>query len=216
MNGDVVVGSQFNRWTVLVVLGRRVICRCECGTERYVLRWDIVNGKSKSCGCWRNEVSKTLHRTHGHAADGDHTPEYQSWRAMRERCFNPNADNYQHYGGKGIRVCDRWASFDNFLGDMGSKPSPRHSVERIDGSLGYTPENCRWAAAAEQQNNRCNNHRLEFGGRVQTIAQWARETGISDHTLRARLTRGWSIERTLTAPVDARTWDVRRAAPEVR
>jgi hypothetical protein len=132
-------------------------CRCDCGAEISVKASNLASGNSLACGCrrWR----------HGHAAaqgDGRRTTsEYRSWIAMRRRCWNQDHEAYPHYGGRGIRVCERWAqSFANFLTDMGPKPTPRHTIDRIDVNGNYEPDNCRWATPAEQ---RRNTRRAKFG-----------------------------------------------------
>jgi hypothetical protein len=128
-------------------------------------------------------------------------PEYNAWQQMRQRCSNPNVRCYRHYGAVGIRVCDRWQTFENFLDDMGRRPSPQHSIDRIDVLGNYSPENCRWATHEEQQNNRRNNQHVTVGGRTQTVAEWARECGLQPDTIYRRLKVGDSAERAIR-PVD--------------
>lgn len=128
------------------------------------------------------------------------TTEYNSWCNMKARCYNENHPRYPDWGGKGITVCDRWKhSFENFFADMGFKPSPLHTLDRIEGDKGYEPNNCRWATKKEQSVNRptCVNL-VEFQGRTQTITDWALELGIARKTLYERLEK-WGIERALTA-----------------
>lgn len=122
---------------------------------------------------------------------------------MKQRCYNKNEKNYGGYGGRGIKVCDRWRDhFAMFIQDMGPRPSPQHSLDRIDVNGDYCPENCRWATQAEQQQNRRVNILLKFNGKVQCLAVWARELGIGEWALASRIRRGWSIERALTTPVN--------------
>lgn len=130
------------------------------------------------------------------------TPEYGSWWAMIWRC-SPNSIQWKNYGGRGIVICERWRKFENFFADMGPKPTPRHGIDRIDNNGNYCAENCRWATMAEQNNNKRNNAWVEFGGKRQTIAQWARESCVREVTLRRRLKDGWAIGDALTTP---RTW----------
>jgi hypothetical protein len=128
-------------------------------------------------------------------------PGYDTWRNMKSRCGNPRNARYADYGGRGITVCDRWKnSFENFIADMGLPPSPAHSIERGDNSRGYEPGNCRWATDVEQTNNQRSNVLIEYDGKTQTIAQWARELGINYQTLRQRIQRyGWSVERAFSS-----------------
>lgn len=140
---------------------------------------------------------------HGHTINGA-SPEYKSWAAMCERCRRPGAINYRYYGGKGIQVCPEWrgpGGFERFLRDMGPKPTPEHSIERLDSSRGYEPSNCVWATWTEQRRNRSDIVLLTLGGKQQTLREWAAETGIPFGTIKGRLQRGWSVERTLTTPV---------------
>jgi hypothetical protein len=143
---------------------------------------------------------------HGHAGCGwkEHggSPTYISWLSMRKRCSDPSHDNYRLYGGRGIKVCERWLnSFENFLADMGERPKGRF-LEREDNDGNYKPSNCKWATRSEQARNRRTNHLLTFQGRTQPLIAWAEETGISRLTLRSRLREGWSTERALQEPTN--------------
>lgn len=126
---------------------------------------------------------------------------YGSWVAMRMRCHWPKHKNYNQYGGRGIKVCERWrSSLHAFLADMGPRPSPVHSIERIDNDGDYEPGNCRWATQGEQANNRQVSRHVEFNGARKTVAQWAQEYGLGKSTLGRRLNLGWPIELALTKP----------------
>jgi hypothetical protein len=129
------------------------------------------------------------------------TPEYAAYNAMKSRCNNPKHHAYARYGGRGIRICDRWLeSFENFFADMGFRPSTKHSLDRKNNDGNYSPENCRWATDLEQTNNQSTNHLLTFEGKTQTITQWAREAGLDESVLRMRISGGWSVQRALTTP----------------
>ncbi len=141
----------------------------------------------------------------GHQAAFKHgmtySGEWNAWAGMKQRCYNPKNHKYHMYGARWISVCSRWLnSFENFFADMGPKPSPQHSLDRYPNRNGnYEPSNCRWATKQEQANNLRSAKQLEFNGKIQSQAAWAREIGISAVTLRDRLAR-WSLERALTTP----------------
>jgi hypothetical protein len=124
--------------------------------------------------------------------------EYRVWVEMRKRCRNPKRSNYHLYGARGIRVCDRWERFDNFLADMGPRPSSRHSLDRIDPDGHYEPGNVRWATATQQARNKRTNRRITYDGRTQLLTDWANELGIRKSVLHWRLAQGWSLERALS------------------
>lgn len=176
---------------------------CDCGERVVVTGSKLRSGHTRSCGCLhRDEARGRQCRPTSEAK----TAEYRSWKAMRARCANPKNNRYRLYGARGIGVCARWlASYDDFLRDMGRKPSPSHTLDRLNVNGDYEPSNCRWATPREQANNARFNHVLEHVGRRLSIADWARETGIPASTLHARISRhGWSVARALTEPVRAR------------
>ncbi|MET7347444.1 hypothetical protein [Streptomyces mirabilis] len=136
-------GDRYERLVVTEVIPRHVKCLCDCGTEHTVHRSDWGK-KVKSCGCLRRESVTT----HGMSD----SPTYSTWESMIQRCTNPRCKDYADYGGRGITVCQRWRTFENFLADMGVKPEGR-SIDRIDNDGSYEPGNCRWATLSEQNSN---------------------------------------------------------------
>lgn len=135
----------------------RYRCRCDCGVEIAALQQGLLSGQTRSCGCGLPRKPEYHGHTRRLKEEGrdqfGRTPEYRVWRSMQDRCNNPNHNSFPRYGGRGIEICERWRSFSNFLEDMGSRPSSRHSIERDDNNLGYSKDNCHWALPTEQQRN---------------------------------------------------------------
>lgn len=176
---------------------KRVWCVCSCGSRLIVHTSNLKRGNTKSCGCLQRERSVAANTIHGYK--GNET--YIIWKGMRGRCQSKESKNY---GARGITVCSRWDSFENFLADMGERPEGL-TLEREDNDLGYSPSNCKWATYTEQGNNKRNNVRIEYNGQNLTYSEWSRVTGIPHQYIRGRIVRsGWSIERTLTTPIARR------------
>lgn len=181
------VGQRFNWLTVLAVVGARFLVRCDCGDERLVLKSNVIGGGVKSCSSCGRERQRRAVAVHG----GSETPEYSTWAGMIQRCTNPNDRGFKNYGGRGIRVCSRWAeSFEAFREDMGPRPAGM-SIDRIDVNGHYEPGNCRWATQVQQARNTRRNVWLEHDGRRMLACDWAAELGISrqrmEQRMRARL-----------------------------
>jgi hypothetical protein len=195
-------GNKYGRLTVIEEAEKRGKqawwrCKCECGNETEVCGAKLRNGHTRSCGCLQKDVAAERLTTHGMSNSATRN----SWRGMMERCTNSNNIGYENYGARGITVCERWHKFENFLEDMGRRPDGL-TLERIDNSKGYSPDNCRWATRKEQNNNRRDNRILTYNGISLTIPQWAEKLGVSKSALYNRVySLGWSIERTLTTPV---------------
>lgn len=197
-------GTQIGSWTVIgpeIKTPRkprgfkyRVLCRCICGKEKFVLIDGLRYGRTKSCGCQRRNQL-----THGLSG----TTEYRAWLAMKQRCYDKNATRYEDWGGRGIEVCEQWQhSFPQFLKDIGPKPSPHHSLERIDNNNDYSPDNCRWATPKEQCRNSRRNRHLTHNDLALTLAEWSERTGLNRTTITQRIDAcGWSVEKALSTPV---------------
>lgn len=193
------LGEVYNSFTVVSHAdrgpkgGARVVCLCVCGKLKVVICSRIRTGHIKSCGCMKTERTREANKTHGQSRGDSSKLGYSSWKSMRMRCISPTYSSYPNYGGRGIRVCDRWLnSFENFLEDMGPRPSDQHSLDRIDNSGNYCPENCRWATVEQQVNNKRSSIYVEYGGEVLTVGQWAKKLNKCRETLRYRYHKGLS------------------------
>lgn len=172
-------GQVFGRLTVLEKgeyrsRKRHWVVRCECGVTKEVSSIALRSGATKSCGCGQRELTSSRAKRHGMSKSTTH----KSWSMMRSRCGNPNYTHYAYYGGAGITVCERWNNFENFLEDMGERPEGC-TLDRIDSSKGYYPENCRWATRAEQVWNRGNNVIVSFNGKNMKLLEFSSLTGVT-------------------------------------
>lgn len=195
-------GKTFGKLTVLGYSGKRQfskqhhsvwVCRCECGDIRTYLNHNLVRGNSASCG----------KREHGNypSAKEPH-PLRRLWYGMIRRCTDVKLKTYKYYGAKGVKVCDRWMDFDNFVADMGPRPSLDHSIDRYPDPCGnYEPSNCRWATYKQQGENKRNNIRMTLNGETMNLSDWAKRLGWSKQALSVRKKLGWSDERALTTPM---------------
>ena len=170
------IGKKFGMLLVESDAGKRrgslfVNCLCDCGKQTVVKKGHLKNGHTKSCGCKICTLPK-----HGMR----HTPEYRVWVGIRERCYKSYTASYPLYGGRGIKVCDRWLnSFENFFVDMGKKPTSKHSIERNDPDGDYEPSNCRWATSYEQSRNQRTNRWISFNGEKLILADWATRFNVT-------------------------------------
>lgn len=193
-------GQKFGRLTVICrgqnnKYGKATwLCQCECGVAKTVISSKLTNGETKSCGCKRVENGR-LNKTHG----ASYSALYNRYKAMLNRCHNPNNSSFERYGGKGIRVCDRWRhSYAAFYEDMG-EPPPGFTLDRIDNSKGYSPENCRWASTKQQANNSSKARIITFNGKSMNVTEWAKFLGMTQGALSERLEK-WPVEKALTLP----------------
>lgn len=200
-------GQRFGRWVVLSLSNSKIhgkpawVCQCNCGNVKAVPGHSLRSGASTSCGCYNREVvAETLRKTatkHGQC----NTADYKRWMSMKGRCDFPTHPAYPRYGARGITVCERWRkSFVDYLSDIGPRPSPKHSLDRIDNNGNYEPGNVRWSTYKEQALNRHNSWHLTIGEVTKPLADWASEFGINKETVRYRISRGMSPQEALTRP----------------
>lgn len=200
-NGRIVIRELPPRPAAKGKTRRVLLCRCEkCNHESEVLYQNRIHG----CPRCRYDAmrGKTVFANYLHGMHD--SPTHQSWRAMRRRCNAPQDAAYANYGGRGIRVCDRWATFKNFLADMGLRPNEAHSIERINNDGDYEPGNCKWATDTEQAHNKRNNRLLTVNGITQPITVWARTSPVTSGAILFRLRHGWSPEDAVLLPAGVR------------
>jgi hypothetical protein len=196
-------GRPFGLWTVTAFAGTYQgntywTCQCTCGAVSDVAAHALRRGTSNSCGCQKPEISRQLHTTHGMSSSVEHAIR----RAMIQRCTNPNHQDYPLYGGRGITVCEAWrTSFEAFYADMGPRPSPHHTLERLQNDKPYEPGNVVWDTPATQARNRRSTVLITHEGITLCITDWALRVGMKQHTLAKRLREGWSVAEALTIPV---------------
>lgn len=195
--------QRFGRLRVLIPEGRRTkangrpdngyaaLCICDCGKLHAVAYWILHSGQSTSCGCFRDQNRTNLRASHG----GSNTPEHRSWAHAKARCRNPNHRDYQNYGGRGVTFSPLFDDFAVFLAEVGPKPSPRHTIERIKNERGYEPGNIRWATRTEQNRNKRNNIRLLLNGEPMVLRQAAMAMGLRYLTVYKRRQKGLPPER---------------------
>lgn len=178
--------------------------RCFCGNEFKSPIHNIFKQDTKSCGCAKSKLISESKKKHGL----HNTPEYNSWCSLKSRCKNKNNIQFKDYGGRGIKVCDRWndkkIGFINFLKDMGRRPSDLHSIDRINVNGNYEKSNCRWATNLQQANNKRDNIYFTCNGETKTLTEWARIADLHRVTLKYRLWKGMTIEEAISTPVDKR------------
>ncbi len=176
-------------------------CRCNCNGGLVLLRnSQMLSGKNKSCGCLRSELTASKEFKHGHNKRGQRTATYKAWTCMIYRCTNPNGKNWARYGGRGIKVCDRWLrSFDAFLADNGECPSGME-IDRWPNNDGdYEPGNTRWATMKQQARNTSRNRLVTLAGETLCVSEFVERFGLKYTTVMSRLNRGWSAEMAFTA-----------------
>ena len=196
------IGSTFGWLTVLSRSGSKNgkaewSCRCKCGSVVVVSGGSLRQGKTKSCGCYRRYFSAVKSYKHGQSNGGgarEASRTYKTWQEMRKRCEDPTNISYRNYGAKGVTVCDEWQEFTRFFADMGERPSGT-SIDRIDLTLGYFPENCQWSTRKVQNRNRSNVRLITWRGSAKCLAEWCEDFGAPYHkTYYLVFSRGLSLE----------------------
>ena len=176
------------------------LCKCDCGCEKLIRAAALRAGRVLSCGCLLKDFIVKTKKTHGLT----NSKEYKAWNDMKNRCYNKKVRNYTRYGGRGIKVCERWLnSFENFFADVGTKPTPKHSIERRDNNQSYSPENCYWATLEEQANNKERSLRIVYQDRKATLAHWSRILNLNYKSTWNRIYKdGWSVEKAFATSIN--------------
>lgn len=177
------------------------LCK-HCGNEFRRALWEVATAVAKSCGCRVANGEKVT--KHGLTKGNIKSVEFKAWCAMRQRCSNPNDQSYHSYGGRGIKVCDRWDNdFAAFLADMGERPSNQHSLDRFpDVNGNYEPGNCRWATGSQQRKNKRDSIMITYHGKTQHLHDWCTELGVNPVVVRERIKRyKWTVEESLETPL---------------
>jgi len=202
------VGAKYGKLTVLSFSHVRDIyggkskmwnCICECGGTTVQSTSELNYGRTKSCGCLKAEVTKKRSTTHGQASGGKFTAEYRTWQNMLTRCYNPKATRFEHHGGRGIKVCDRWKnSFEAFFEDVGRKPTTAHTLDRYpDNDGNYEPSNFRWATQKQQSQNRRSTRLIEYNGVTKPLIEWTRFLGLSDSSILSWYIKKHGVEKAM-------------------
>lgn len=211
-------GLKFERLTVIERVendkrgAARWRCKCICGGETITSSAHLKSGHTKSCGCYSKEVAKNkaykneYFYKHGLFSNKDYVRISHILNTMKKRCYNPNSSNYKNYGGRGITVYEKWREKENGLLNfykwaMDNGYEENLTIDRIDVNGNYEPNNCRWATAKEQANNKTNNRFITYNGETYTVTQWAEKINIKPRVLLDRIRRNWSVERAFNQPV---------------
>jgi len=194
MNREDIVGQVFGRLSVLRYYPNlksqynacRYECKCTCGKVIITLRHSLLNGRTKSCGCLRKELSSL----HAEYLNKLFKSEYNSWSNMKSRCYDINRPDFIYYGARGIKVVKPWHSFKKFLEDMGAKPDIKSTLDRVNVNGDYCKENCRWASWKTQQNNRRNNRYITIQNKKLTVTEWSETMNLDIRTVIKRYGSG--------------------------
>ena len=194
----IIIGMKFNMLTAIEKLERKYwLFQCDCGIKKKIVDYSVTSGHTKSCGCLFKKTIKKLKETHKLSK----TLEYSSWCSIKERCYNKNSKHYCNYGGRGILMSDEWFnSPEQFIKDMGLKPSKEYSIERIDNNGNYCKENCKWATRKEQQNNRRVTIKVYYNNEIKSLIDWCEDLNINYKMVESRIRRGWDYKKALETP----------------
>lgn len=209
-----ITGQRFGRLVAIGPVGRYRntqivwLCQCDCGNTCTPIVNNLRKGKSKSCGCLRDDTARETHTKHGMKRH----PLYAAWVDMNARCRNPNAANYSDYGGRNIKVCDKWResfqAYHDYVTQLDNYGVKGCTLDRIDNDGNYEPDNMRWASDIEQARNKRNNRMITHDGKAQCLQAWAEDLQINRNTLKNRLNAGWDIEQVIV--------ELRHAREELR
>lgn len=193
-------GKRFGRLTVLRPAYRENttsvwLCSCDCGNITYASGYALTSGRTQSCRCLHKELLSKRQKTHGLT---DKHPIYRTWRGMKQRCLYPNHACFNRYGGRGIKICDRWLDFKNFYEDMRPTWFKGASIDRVNTNGDYTPENCRWATPKQQANNSNRNLVIDLYGTRKSLTEWCEQLNLNYRTVLGRINRGWNEYRALS------------------
>lgn len=175
--------------------------KCTCGNIIEARISHVTYRKIISCGCLRVKRIANLNLSHGCCTKYNRTSEYSTWCRMIQRCRNENDPKYYRYGGRGIKICERWLNFENFLNDMGVRPGKNYSIDRINNDGNYESANCRWATPQQQMRNTSRNKDYTYEGVTRKLPEWAEIFSMNLETLRRRLKYGWDLNKAFTVPV---------------
>jgi len=194
-------GQKFGRLTVVERVDNandghaRWLCQCDCGKRVIIPGYCLTNHNTKSCGCLHREITRQINYSHGHSGD-DKSKTYATWKSMNRRCNNKNQKCYKNYGGRGIKVCEKWKKFEGFLQDMGERP-PGKTLDRVNNDGNYCKENCRWATIKEQNRNSRNNRLITVDGITKCLIEHCEDRKLNYQLIYNRLRIGWTIEEAL-------------------
>ena len=201
MKIDNIAGKKFNKLTAISFDSvsnsgnHKWLFSCECGNKKVILKSHAKSGHTKSCGCYNSDLTIKRNTKHNNCKRIGRSKAYSTWSSIKKRCYNFNQSNYERYGARGIKVCDKWVeSFENFLEDMGEPPTAEHSIDRINNNGDYEPSNCKWSSVEEQANNKRNSIIITFNNKKQTLAQWCRELNLNYKSTYKKVRNNKSIE----------------------